>query len=96
MDEKDILTIVNIFMELFWTFVVMFMSCYIGEKVTTAFEELSDEIYQCEWDTFPYKVQHLLPNIILVAQQSVYIEANGGFTCTHNTYKKVTIADILS
>lgn len=72
----------------------MFLFCYFGEVVTTAFEELSDEIYQCDWDTFSYKIRRILPNIMLVAQEPVHIQAHGGIRCTRDTFKKVISINI--
>ena len=76
--------------ELFWTFAILFALCYYGEEINTAFEEMSDQIYQCDWYSFPYEVRRKLPTVMLVAQDPVYIQSFGGIRCTRDTFKRVT------
>lgn len=77
-------------MEMFWTFGVMFMCCHFGEMITNEFDDLSDQIYQSDWDSYPYQVRRLLPIVILAAQEPVHFQTFGRINCTYDTYKKVT------
>ncbi|XP_031618676.1 odorant receptor Or2-like [Contarinia nasturtii] len=74
--------------QLFWTFAFLFLYCYRGEEVTSAFEELADEISQCEWDSLPYQLQRILPIVLIAAKESVQIKTYG-FACTHERFQKI-------
>ncbi|XP_031619024.1 uncharacterized protein LOC116338096 [Contarinia nasturtii] len=74
--------------QLFWTFAFLFLYCYRGEEVSYAFEELADEISQCEWDSFPYQLQRILPTVLIAAQDSVQIKTYG-YACTHERFQKI-------
>lgn len=75
--------------QLFWTFVLLFILCYAGEEVSATFEDVADEIYQCEWDSFPYQIRRILPIVMIVAQDPVQIKGYGGIPCSLDRYKKV-------
>lgn len=68
---------------------MMFLFCNSGQEVSTAFEEINDEIYQCNWQEFPLKIQRMFPIIMIVAQGPVYIESTGSFVCNRETFNKV-------
>ncbi|XP_031622113.1 odorant receptor 94b-like [Contarinia nasturtii] len=80
---------VFILMIMFWTYIDLFMVCYFGEELTTAFEELTNEIYRCEWNLFPNCVQRILPIVLQISQQPVQIKGFASFVCSRDTFKKV-------
>lgn len=67
----------------------MFLFCYFGGMVADSFEKLSEDIFECGWETFPCKLQTYLLPIISVAHQPVHAEAFGGTPCTRQTFKTV-------
>ncbi|XP_031619487.1 putative odorant receptor 85d [Contarinia nasturtii] len=75
--------------QLFWTFCLLFLNCYRGEEVTGAFEEVADEFYQCEWFSFPNKLQRIIPILTINGQQPVKITAYGGYSCSHERFQTI-------
>ncbi|XP_031634447.1 uncharacterized protein LOC116347847 [Contarinia nasturtii] len=82
-------TFILALLKLYWSFLLIFLFCYYGQEVSTAFEELDDEIYQCEWYEFSYKVQRIFPIMMIVAQETVNVESTGDFVCNRVTFNKI-------
>ena len=75
--------------EVFCAFGFVFVACELGQRISDAFNELSDVIGRFNWYTFSVEVQHILPTIILVAQQPVVISCFGSVLCLREAFKKV-------
>ena len=65
--------------------------CYFGDKVTTAFDDLNETIYQCDWYLFPMEMRKYIPAILRMAQEPVQMHAFGTYHCTLETLKTVRI-----
>lgn len=50
---------------------------------------MNDEIYQCDWNEFPHKIQRMFPIILMLAQEPVNIQSTGSFVCNRETFNKV-------
>lgn len=74
----------------FWSFASMFLLCEYGQMVTTRFEDIDEAIYQCEWHSFPDKVQRILPTIINNTQQLVIISGFCDVQYTRETFDSVS------
>lgn len=67
----------------------MFLFCEIGENINSRFDQILDEINQCDWYLFPTAMQKMLPIIIQHAQQPVVLRAFGSANCTRDAFKTV-------
>lgn len=71
-------------------YVTTFIFCYFGEKITTAFANIHDSMYQCDWSSFPIKIRKYMPTMLIIANQPVCMKGFANFNCTLTTYQKVT------
>lgn len=72
----------------------MFASCELGERSVAVFGKIEDEINQFNWYRFPQKVQHMLPTVMIVVQESAAVEFFGSISCDRECFKKVSICPI--
>lgn len=79
----------------FWSFILIFTFCDLGENVTNQFDEI-DLYYQCNWYLFPLNIQRILPIIIINSQELVVLHAFGNVSCTREAFKKVILLLILN
>lgn len=63
--------------------------CEVGQQFSNSFTELEVLIGQIHWYTYPYKVQRMLPMIIVNAQQPIAIKCFGSVYCERATFKQV-------
>lgn len=70
---------------------IIFSLCELGETVTNQYEKLSDELYQCDWYSFPIEMQQMFVTFMSCTQQPVFIHGYGDTLtqCTRETFKKV-------
>lgn len=66
-----------------------FFYCYFGQRLTSAFGEISDSVYGISWYLLPIEMQSILPAMMPMAQRSVYIRGFANIECTHRFYRKV-------
>lgn len=71
------------------SYIWLFVFCYFGEKVTGAFDKLSDCIYQTDWYRFPVELRKYVVIMLLFAQKPVYMLAFKKFQCTLRTFEQV-------
>lgn len=83
------LEIVTAFTEMFWAFAFLFLLCEFGEMVTKRFDEFNEQLFQCNWYSFPIEVQILYLKFSLYPQKPTYIRGYGGILCTRDNFKKV-------
>lgn len=67
----------------------LFAFCYYGNKATEGFEDLSDDIYQLDWDVYPPNVPKKLQLMIAISQETIYVEGYFGTRCTRVIFQKV-------
>lgn len=71
------------------SFAQIFIFCEFGEKLTSQFNEIDKELFNCDWYTFPIEVLRLLPMVINGTHYPVLLNGIGGLTCTRETFKNV-------
>lgn len=76
--------------EMFWTVILAFIYCELGQRMSSGFFDAFIVIYQSEWHSFPLKIQRILPNIMFIVQQPITLHGFVNTSCTRNTYKKVS------
>lgn len=64
--------------------------CFLGQKVSDAFEEIDQEISQLDWYRFPIYMRQPLLILIARAQVSASIEVFGSISCDREAFKKVS------
>lgn len=69
----------------------LFLLCYIGENVTTAYLDLNGKIFQISWYMCPLQVQKYIPFMMTHAQKEIYFKSFGSLDCTLDTFKRVRI-----
>lgn len=72
-----------------WSFLATFFLCECGERVMNQFDEFHDEIYQCNWYSFPIEIQKMLVIAMSISQQPAIIQGFGNLLCTRDTFKRV-------
>lgn len=76
--------------QLIWSYVIFFLYCEFGERVTNEFLELDNVVCQWEWYLLPLNVQRMLPNILLITQTPVILNGFGEFFCTRDAFRRVS------
>lgn len=79
----------RLFVSLQVVLIYVIVLCLFGYEVTLRFDEISDAIYQCGWTELPMNVQRILPMILQISQNTVFIEGNFNDRCTREFLKKV-------
>lgn len=72
-----------------WVFVLFFLSCEPGERVTSQFELFGEELDRCNWYALPIKMQRIYLIFLCDSQQLRDIQGYGGIVCSRETFKKV-------
>lgn len=67
----------------------IFLFCYFGDLLTAKFETISEMFYQCNWYLMMLDIQKLMPTILCVAQEPVYLSGIGNISCTRVVFKRV-------
>lgn len=70
-------------------FSATFVFCELGQRLTSQFDEINYELYQCEWYMFPLNIKKILPLIMNGTQQPVTLRGYGNVQCTHEALKNV-------
>lgn len=73
-----------------WVIAFLFFYCYSGDFVTTHFKSINDTMWRCEWYFYSKKIQRLLPFMIMMAQNPVYLRGFGNIRCTLETFKRAS------
>lgn len=76
--------------ELTLAYTGLFLFCYYGDQVTSAFEDLHDFIYLSNWHYFPLELQRYMPIILMVAHEMVYMHVFAEVHCTLQTFEEVS------
>lgn len=71
------------------TFVGVFISCELSQRVSNSFSGINDLLDQLQWYRFPTEVQRILPMASIFVQESVAFECFGSFSCCRDAFKKV-------
>lgn len=88
--ETNIFILFGLMLEVVFAFGLVFIVCEIGERISTAFNEIDDVIDQFKWYLLPAEVQRMLPTIILNVQQKVALKCFGSISCQREAFRKVS------
>lgn len=75
--------------EAFCAFGSVSFTCELGERFSSAFNNISDFVDQLNWYLFPHKVQKMLPTLLITTQKPVAIECFGSILCVRAALKSV-------
>lgn len=89
-DPNDFLLFVVPIFELICSFVLVILSCELPGRISDEFVGIRSEIEQIDWYLLPLKMQHILPTILIYAQEPVYFECFGSIPCNRETFKRVS------
>lgn len=91
MPTVNFLELLQTFGNVLAAFVLIFFLCELGEMVTNQYEFLNDQMYQCDWYSFPIGMQRMFVTFMSFTQQPVLIHGYGNTLtqCTREIFKKV-------
>ena len=88
-DANNLMILIVPAFELFSAFVLVFICCELAGLLSNHFDYIDDTMGQFKWYLFPWKIQQILPIILINAQQPVYLKCFGSIPCDRETFKKV-------
>lgn len=71
-----------------WSFGSVFLFCEFGIKVTNAFEEFGDELYQCKWYSFSTETQQMMVTFLAETQDPAFVRGYCNIVCLRDSFKK--------
>lgn len=74
-----------------WPLAVIFGFCEYGEMLSEQFDAVGDKLCQCDWYTFPIKLQRIFLIVVVNAQQMTVIYCFENTPCARDTFKKVNL-----
>lgn len=77
------------FIEGLYIFGEVFLICEVGNHLNIKFETINKAFYDLDWNTFPDKIQRMMPPILHFSQEPVQLSAYGNYPCTRDMFKKV-------
>lgn len=72
--------------ELIWAFGLVFISCELAGRISSACETFNDEVNQFQWYLFPTKIQRMLPMVIANTQRTI-----GNYSNNINKFNEIKI-----
>lgn len=79
----------ELIIQTFYAFCVLFLTCEFGERLTIVFDELEYEIEQFDWYLFPNEIQRILLTLMVFGQQEVSLQCFGSTSTNREAFKKV-------
>lgn len=76
--------------EMFCTLVVLFVTSELGERISSEFEDINNQINRFDWYLCPINMQKMLPVIMTNLQQPVEFKCFGSIACNRDTFKAVS------
>lgn len=73
----------------FLVFVMVFVSCEMGQQLTNIFEDIAIKFEQLNWYSYPMEFQRVLPTILIGAQELIIITCFGIFDGSREQLKRV-------
>ena len=77
-------------LKVFWSFIMIFFYCELGETVSDQFVEFDDELCQCNWYLYPMEIQKMLLIFMCEAQQLTLFRGYANIECTRDSFKNVS------
>lgn len=85
----EIVFVVAVVSEMFWSFAFILFFCEFGEMVTSKFDWYHEELCKCNWYLFPMEIQPLYLMFITNTQLPAHIRCFGNILCIRDSFKKV-------
>lgn len=60
------------------------------QRITDAYEEINDVINLLDTYKLSRKIKRMLPTVMIIAQETIYIECFGELACVRESFKKVS------
>lgn len=76
---------------LIYGFGLVFLDCELCQRATDKFDEICEQIGRFDWYLFSYKIQRMLPMILIAAQRPVEQVSFGSAVCSRDTFKRVSV-----
>lgn len=76
---------------MFWSFVMIYVFCEMGEMVTNQFEMFERALGQCNWYLFSMKLQRIHLIVVANAQQPTIVHGFGNIVCIRESMKQVIL-----
>lgn len=73
-----------------YSFGLVLLACELSQRVTLAFDEISDITDQLDWYLFPNELQRILPIFLIGVQEPVNFYCFASITCSRATFKSVS------
>lgn len=70
-------------------YVVTFIFCYFGQKVTSAYEMIHDSMYLSDWNSYSMEIRKYMPIMLMLAKKPVWMQGFANSHCTLKTFQKV-------
>lgn len=86
----NILMLLILALEACYAFGFVFVICELCQRVSNAFNDLNDKVFEFNWYLFPATVKQMLPTIMLYAQQPIVFQCFGSFSCSREAFKQVS------
>lgn len=68
----------------------VFLSCEIGQRLTNAFNDITDRFERLDWYLFPTQIQRLLPTITMNTHVPIVIDCFGVVDGSREQFKRVS------
>lgn len=88
-ENANTIVMVRLVVLMFWPLAVTFGFCEYGERLTEQFDDLGDQLCQCDWYKLPMKIQRIFSIVVVNAQQSTTIHSFENTPCSRDTFKQV-------
>lgn len=69
----------------------LYLPCEVGQRLTNAFNEITDRFEQLDWNLFPIEIQRLLPTIKMNTHVPIQIDCFGVFDGSREQFKRVKL-----
>lgn len=74
---------------MFWSFVLIYLFCEMGQSVTNQFEMFEEELCRRDWYLFPLKLQRIHLIVLANAQQPTTLNGFANLVCIRESMKTV-------
>lgn len=76
-------------LKVFWSFVLIYFYCNLGEMVAAQFNKFDDELCKCNWYLFPIEAKRIFLIFICETQQLTLFRGYGNIECTRQAFEQV-------
>lgn len=94
-EHESTLDLIGVLFSLFWSVVVMFIICALGERITDACDSFNVVLCQCDWYSHPIEMQQIFVMMLMNAQQPVKMKGFANTLCAHESFVKVSFTDFI-